>query len=413
MSTAIPIIGLGDDGLDGVSDAARQLIRDAEIIVGDDRTLSRIGTTTGQRMPVGSDMDEVVEKIAELATRRIVVVVYGDPLFYGWARYLCDKLGKDRFDVLPHVTSMQLAFARVMESWDEAYLTNLAHHSLDHVIERIRTAEKVGLFTTDEHRPRDVAATLLKRHIDYFHAYVCENLGSRDECVTQGSLADIAEHDFSPLNVMILIRQPDAPDRVREAGRQRLFGNPEAAFAQSKPKQGLLTPAEVRAMALAQLDVRPTSTVWDVGAGSGSVSVEAAHIASGGQVYAIEMDGTDFSLIGENIDRFGVTNVTPILGKAPEAWADLPDPDCVFVEGTGREARAIVEAAYQRLRAGGRLVANLGSIENLSELHALLSQQAAEVNVWMINIARGTYQMERIRFDALNPTFLLAVVKGE
>ena len=126
MSTAIPIIGLGDDGLDGVSDAARQLIRDAEIIVGDDRTLSRIGTTTGQRMPVGSDMDEVVEKIAELATRRIVVVVYGDPLFYGVARFLCEKMGKDRFEVTPHVSTMQLAFARVKESWDEAYLANLA-----------------------------------------------------------------------------------------------------------------------------------------------------------------------------------------------------------------------------------------------------------------------------------------------
>jgi precorrin-6B C5,15-methyltransferase / cobalt-precorrin-6B C5,C15-methyltransferase len=241
---------------------------------------------------------------------------------------------------------------------------------------------------------------------------VCENLGSPDERVTQGELAEIAAQEFSPLNVMVLVRKPNVPDRPSEAIGRRLFGNPDEVFLQSKPKQGLLTPAEVRSMALAQMDLGPTSTVWDIGAGSGSVAIEAAQIATGGAVFAIEMDAEDHQLITANAERFGVSNLVAVLGRAPEAWSGLPDADSIFVGGSGREISRVVELAFQRLRPGGRLVANVGSIESLSAVHGTLQRVAKDVNVWMINIARGTYQLERVRFEALNPTFLLAVVKS-
>jgi precorrin-6Y C5,15-methyltransferase (decarboxylating) len=306
---------------------------------------------------------------------------------------------------------MQLAFARVKESWEEAYLTDLANHRLDEVIEKIRIATKVGLFTTETHPTKAVAKALLDRRIDYFSAYVCENLGSPDERVTQGELAEIAAQDFSPLNVMILVRRPDVPDRPRDAIGQRLFGNPDEAFMQSKPKHGLLTPAEVRAIALAEMDLGPTSTVWDIGAGSGSVAIEAARIAAGGTVYAVEMDAEDHELIRDNAERFGVANLVAVLGRAPDAWRDFPDPDCIFVGGSGREISRIVELAYERLRPGGRLVASVGSIESLSGVHEALGRLNDDVKVLMINLARGTYQLERVRFEAMNPTFLFSAVK--
>jgi len=403
---------MGDDALEGVVLPARQLVEQAQLLVGAESTLAKIPPTKGERLAVGGNLDEAVERIARAGDKRVVVLASGDPLFYGVARYLCDKLGKDRFEVVPHVSSMQLAFARVKESWEEAFLTNLANRPLDQVIEKIRVATKAGLFTSDAYPPKAVAKALLDRRIDYFSAYVCENLGSPDERVTQGELAEIAAQEFSPLNVMVLVRKPNVPDRPSEAIGRRLFGNPDEVFLQSKPKQGLLTPAEVRSMALAQMDLGPTSTVWDIGAGSGSVAVEAAQIASGGAVYAIEMDAEDHQLITANAERFGVSNLVAVLGRAPEAWSGLPDADSIFVGGSGREISRVVELAYQRLRPGGRLVANVGSIESLSAVHGTLQRVAKDVSVWMINIARGTYQLERVRFEALNPTFLLAVVKS-
>lgn len=402
---------MGDDGLGGVISPARQLVEHAELLLGAESALAKIPPGKAERLVVGSNLDEAIDRIGRAPGKRIVVLASGDPLFYGVARYLCDKLGKDRFEVVPHVSSMQLAFARVKESWEEAYLTNLANRRLEEIVDKIRVATKVGLFTTDEHPPKAVAKALLDRRIDYFSAYVCENLGSPDERVTQGELGEIAAQDFSPLNVMILVRRPDVPDRPRDSIGQRLFGNPDEAFRQSKPKHGLLTPAEVRSMALAEMDLGPTSVAWDIGAGSGSVAIEAAQIAAGGTVYAIEMDAEDHELITTNAERFGVANLVAILGRAPDAWQELPDPDSIFVGGSGREIGRVVELAFERLRVGGRLVANVGSIESLAGVHETLSRLCGDVKLLMINLARGTYQLERVRFEAMNPTFLLSVVK--
>ncbi|MEX0818344.1 MAG: precorrin-6y C5,15-methyltransferase (decarboxylating) subunit CbiE [Pirellulaceae bacterium] len=405
------VIGIGDDGLESLTGAARQLVDQAEVLLGPERLLASVTNPTAERVDVGPDFDELLAQLERCAEKRTVLLAHGDPFFYGTARYLCDHLGKERFEVVPHVSSMQLAFARVKESWDEAYLTNLANQSLERVVERIRTAEKVGIFTTEQTPPSAVAKAMLDRQIDYFHAYVCENLGSPDERVTQCDLQELAEQAFSPLNVLVLIRNPDVPDRPSQMIGLRLFGNRDEVFLQSRPQRGLLTPAEVRVMALAEMDIGPASVVWDIGAGSGSVAIEAAQIARNGSVFAIEMEAENYRLISENARRFGVSNLTAILGQAPEAWADLPDPDSVFVGGTGRAVATIAKEAFARLRKGGRVVVNVGSIENVSSVHEALRQSAGEANVWMFNIARATQQLVRLRFESLNPTFLISAVK--
>src|SRR3954468_2388817 len=346
MAQKIYVIGIGDDGLEAVSNSVRQTIADAEVLLGTGRTLALVPKSKAERHTISGDLNQLVATIEKAGDKRVALLIYGDPMFYGLARYVCDRLGKERVVVVPHVSSMQLAFARVRESWEEAYLSDLAKHPLDAVLEKVRTAQKVGLFTTDHCGPAEIAKGLLERRIDYFTAYVCENLGARDERVTRGTLKEIAKKKFDPLNVMILVRDPDAPDRPREAVGRRLFGNPDEAFLQSKPKLGLLTPEEVRSIALAQMDIAPGTIVWDIGAGSGSVSVEAAQMASDGEVHAIEMDAEDHGLIKQNAERFSVANVNAILGRAPEAFDELPDPDCVFVAGAGREVTNISKAAY-------------------------------------------------------------------
>src|SRR5215203_3145930 len=188
----IHIVGVGGDGLAGLTSRARDLVAGADLLVGSDGALRLLPEVNAERVRIGYDLGDVTEKPrANLGRKKIVVVATGDPLFYGVAGYLCDRLGKDRFEVLPHVSSMQLAFARVKESWEEAYLTNLATHPLEAVLDRIRVAETVGLFTSENEGPAEVARTLLARGLDYFRAYVCENLGGPDERITQGELNEI------------------------------------------------------------------------------------------------------------------------------------------------------------------------------------------------------------------------------
>ena len=410
----IYVLGVGSDGVAGLTSRAKEILASADLLIGSDHALGLVPEAKAERSRIGPDLQEVVRTLeTNYGQKRLVVVASGDPLFYGVARYLCDKLGKDRFEVLPHVSSMQLAFARIKESWEEAYLTNLATHPLETVLDRIRTAETVGLFTSQEEDPPTIARQLLSRGLDYFRAFVCENLGAPDERVTQGELDEIKEMEFAPLNVMILRRKPGRPDQRRKPSRFRSFGNPDDVFAQSRPKSGLITQSEVRAIALAQLDLQQGCVFWDVGAGSGSVAIEAANLTNPGMVFAIEQDAADYHLILANAESFGVRNLKAVHGSAPAVFDGLPAPDAIFVGGTGHEVARLLETAYKVLRPGGRLVLNVSTLESLTAAYHGLKAQAGAVQVLLINVARGTEQLETLRLEAANPTFLLSVSKPE
>jgi precorrin-6Y C5,15-methyltransferase (decarboxylating) len=409
----IPVIGIGPDGSAGLSPRSRDTLASAELVFGSDAALRLLPELPGERVVIGGDLPAAVEKLrTNLGKKRIAVVASGDPLFYGTARYLCEKVGQEHFEVVPHVSSMQLAFARIKETWEEAYLTDLAARPLEDVLDKIRTAETVGLFTTEAANPARVARELLARGIDYFTAWVCENLGGRDERITRGELTDIRDMKFDPLNILILKRKPNRPDVRREGAKLRRFGNPDDVFAQTRPKTGLITQAEVRAVALAQLDLHSGDVFWDVGAGSGSVAIEAAALVSPGPSYAIEQDSADYHLIVTNAAAFGVSNVRPVFGTAPEVFAGLPPPDAIFVGGNGGEVARMMEACYAALRPGGRLVTNVGTLEMISATYAALKRLGGRVDVLLMNLARGVEQLESLRFEAINPTVLLRVEKA-
>jgi precorrin-6Y C5,15-methyltransferase (decarboxylating) len=410
----IHIVGIGNDGLRGLTARERELLTAAEVVFGPEAILALVPELTAERHRIGIDLAGLVGELTGLVGRkRVVILVGGDPLFYGLARYLCEKLGNDTFEVLPHVSSMQLAFARVKESWEEAFLTNLQNHPLETVLDRIRVAEVVGLFPSEKEGPREIARALLARGLDYFRCYVCENLGGKDERITQGELADVQQLEFSPLNVVILKRKPGRPDVPPRQATFRRFGNPDDVFAQNRPKSGLITTGEVRALALARMNLEPGCVAWDIGAGSGSVSLEAARLCAPGMVYAIEQDAVDFHLIQANASTLGVTNLKAIHGVAPAVFATLPAPDAVFIGAVGREMQRLLEPAWQALRPGGNLVLNVGSLESLHGAFTLLKSLAGSVEVLLVNIARGVEQLETLRFESANPTFLLSASKPQ
>jgi precorrin-6Y C5,15-methyltransferase (decarboxylating) len=224
-------------------------------------------------------------------------------------------------------------------------------------------------------------------------------------------LSEIAAMEFDPLNVMILKRKPNRPDVTRTDRKLMRFGNPDELFAQSRPKSGLITQAEVRALALAQMDLQPGAIAWDVGAGSGSVAIEAAQLVAPGVVYAFEQEAPDYHLMLANAEMFGIKNVKPVFGMAPAVFHGLPNPDAIFIGGNGGEVSRLLESSFGALRPGGRLVVNVGTIEMLTAVYGVLKRLTTAVQVQLVNIARGVEQMETLRFESVNPTFLLTVRK--
>ena len=189
----------------------------------------------------------------------------------------------------------------------------------------------------------------------------------------------------------------------------RPLGLPDDAFAQKRPHRGLITKSEARAVSLYKLGLARNSIVWDVGAGSGSVALEAALIASGGMVYAVERDAESIAMLRRNLQRLGPANVAVTPGDAPAALADLPSPDCVFVGGGGGKLNAILECAASRLNTDGRIVVNLAAMERALQAHACLTALGFDTELTQISAARAKPLPDgALRLAAQNPVFIVA-----
>ncbi len=196
-------------------------------------------------------------------------------------------------------------------------------------------------------------------------------------------------------------------------GLGRSLGLPDDAFEQRRPKKGQITKREVRAVSLYLLGLRQDSVVWDIGAGTGSVSVEAALIASMGQVYAVERDSESLPLLEANVSRWGSENIHIVAGEAPDALAGLPNPDSVFVGGSGGNLSAILEYAAPHLNPGGAVVVNLAVLERTQEAYRLLKELGLDTELTQVTSARGKEMADgALRLESLNPVFIVSGRRG-
>jgi precorrin-6Y C5,15-methyltransferase (decarboxylating) len=240
-------------------------------------------------------------------------------------------------------------------------------------------------------------------------AWVCESLGGADERVRRFTVPDLAQcADVGPLNVLVLVRsdpawrQPPAIPFLHED-----------TFAKRMPKKGLITKREVRLLSLAALDLTSDSIVWDVGAGSGSVAIEAAMLAPRGRVYAVEVDPEGVDICRENARAHGADNVRVVAGRAPEALAELEAPDAVFVGGSKGSMEDIIAVAFDRLKTGGRLVVNAITLDNVGEAYRVLRARGITPEVTLLNVARGEPLAHYLRYEALNPIHIFAATKAD
>lgn len=419
----LALIGILDDGWAGLSEAARTALQEADLILGVGRTL----TLVQPHVPAAElrDMDGALGKTpgwareAIQAGRNVAVLATGDPLCHGLATYLLGKIGPVEASILPAPSTLQIASARWQKPWQDAVIASChgpdtgewlegatPEHGLYPLMRAIAKNPCVLAFTSPKNTPSRLARALLtagygpETRLD-----VASRLLLEDERIDRGlTLEAAAVMDFPEPNV-VRIERAEGENPVRDDVPG--FALEDAEYQQRTPEKGLITKQEARALSLAKLRLGKAARVWDIGAGSGSVGLEAARLAPQGHVWAIEKNAEDCVNARANARKFRVSNYTLHHGKAPSGLEDWPDPDAVFIGGSGGELAGLIEMILRRLRPQGRLVMNFVTLENLATATGTLKALGAGWEVVQLQASRSQPILDMHRMAAQNPVWVV------
>ena len=400
--TTIYLIGAGIEGREGFSAKALEIIAGAGLLIGRQRHLDRFPEFGGTKVLLG-ELPALLELLKN-ADSTAVVLASGDPSFFGVGRFLLRNLPKERVEIFANVTSMQYAFARIKEPWDDAIFLSVHGRGMGRSIDKIIAAEKACVLTDPVNTPAAIARELLDRGAEGYEAWVCEDLGLPSEKFTRTDVKGLLTLQHSDLNILILIRTWE-PNLTHYP----LIGIEDDEFATVKK---LITKQEVRAVTLAKLQLQNDLVLWDIGAGSGSVSIEASNLMPGGKLFAVEKNPQCVAYLRDNLSKFSARNVKLVEAEAPEGLEDLPDPDRVFIGGAGGNLDEILTCADERLKPGGKIVLNAVTLDTLTKAVELLEYHGYQVEVVCINVARTRPLTEFKLFEAQNPIYIISAVKG-
>jgi precorrin-6Y C5,15-methyltransferase (decarboxylating) len=427
MTSPTLLLGILDDGWAGLSDAARQRLATADVVIGAGRTLELVGPYLSATVTL-KDMDGLLGQVpgwitaAREAGQSVVALATGDPLCHGIASWLTGKLGRDGFEILPAVSTLQLAFARFKTPWQDIKISTChtadagewfvgatPAHGLYKLMRAIALHPRVALFTGPDNNPARLARALITAGYgkdagdEVKLSIACRLLLPDEEIFTGMATVDVANRAFPEPNVVLVERT------VSSTGPA--FGLDDLEYIQRSPEKGLITKQEARALSLAKLRLKPDAMVWDIGAGSGSVGLECARLAPHGHVWAIEKNEGDAANARANAERFRIGNYTLCEGKAPAQLDTWPDPDAVFIGGSGGELGELIKLILARLKPGGRLVMNFVTIENLAVATATLKETGAVWDVVQLQASRSQPILDMHRLAAQNPVWIVTASK--
>ena len=392
----ITLIGMGSGTPGSLTAQGLAALQGADRILGAKRLLATLPEgCTGNRQSMYKS-DEILACLAAHPDEEIALVYSGDTGFYSGASQLLPMLRAFGIScrVLPGLSSVQLLAAAVGRPWQGWTLVS-AHGCACDPVSACMNHKTVFFLTGGAETPATLCAALTAAGLGAAHALVGENLGTPAEAIRFGLARELAEQSFAPLSVLLIEREA-LPSR-------RTPGLPDDAFIRGAVP---MTKQEVRAAALAKLAVTPTDTLWDVGAGTGSVSVELALAAPAGQVYAVECDPEACALIQQNREKFSAYNLTLIEGKAPDALDMLPAPDAVFIGGTKGNMDAVIDAVLHKNSVARLCVAAI-ALETLSAAVAALTAHGLSAEVTQIAVSRTKTAGSLHLLMANNPVFLI------
>lgn len=372
----LTIVGIGEDGLEGLCSQARDAIRAASFIMGGERHLDLLGPHSAEKRPWGRPF---AAGLAELKARRgrpTLVLASGDPFCFGIGATLARDLPPEEILSLPAPSAFSLAANRLAWPLQDCETLSLHGRPLELLWPCLQPGRRILALTSDETTPAAIAAALTERGFAASTLIVLEALGGPDERIRRETAATFALTDIQPLNIVAI-------EVVAAPGARILWrapGLPDDAFAHD----GQLTKRPIRAVALSALRPAAGQLLWDIGAGSGSIGIEwmLAHPAN--RAIAIEGDPERAARIAANACELGVPDLRVVTGRAPEALGDLPRPDAVFIGG-GVSDDALLARAIAALPPGGRLVANAVTLE----AQAVLGQRHAALGGELLSLAIG------------------------
>ncbi|HKZ16870.1 MAG TPA: precorrin-6y C5,15-methyltransferase (decarboxylating) subunit CbiE [Geobacteraceae bacterium] len=398
----IYLVGAGIEGWEGFGAKALEVIDKAELLIGHQRHLDIFPDFKGEKQTFG-DLSILLDFLKS-TEKQTVILSSGDPNFFGIARFLLRNLAKDRIEIFPNVTSVQYAFARIREPWDDSIFVSVHGRGLKNAIDRIIAADKVAVLTDDVNTPSVLAKELIKRGAEGYEVYLCEDLGLPTEKFTRTDVKGLVDLPASPLNILIMIK---AWEPTLE--NYPVMGIDDDEFHTAKK---LITKQEVRAVTLAKLQLQNDLVLWDIGAGSGSVSIEAGNLMPNGKIFALEKNPQYLSFIRDNLKKFAARNVMLVEALAPEGLDDLPDPDRVFIGGSSGMLEDIIDSVDRRLKPEGVIVLNAVTLDTLTKAVEFLEDHGFAVEVVCVNVAKTRGLTEYKMFEAHNPVYVIAARRG-
>ncbi|MFP4347250.1 MAG: precorrin-6y C5,15-methyltransferase (decarboxylating) subunit CbiE [Thermodesulfobacteriota bacterium] len=406
--TPVSVIGIGLSPED-LTPAHLEQIHRADVLVGGKRHLGYFPGSRAVKKEITKDLSGVIRFIQErTAKESVVVLASGDPLFYGIGARLIQALGPDRVRIHPNISTLAAAFARIKEPWQDVRTVSL-HGKSDpaRLLETLATEDKIFVLTDPVHTPGWVADLLQDRNIADFRMCVLQQLGAPSEKVEWFTPEEAAIRPFAEPNVLILRRETQSHSTQSEVR----LGLSDDAY---RHREGLITKAEVRAVTLSKLRLTsPDHVLWDLGAGSGSVSIESALFLKRGRIFAVEKNPDRIADIEVNRDRFGIRNLAVVQTVLPDGLDGLPDPDRVFIGGGGKDLDRIIQAAATRLTPDGVIVVNTVLISNMDK--ALETLRNLDFTTEMIQIQVNTAKPMPWgdRLQAQNPVWIITGYRKE
>ncbi|MEB3199672.1 MAG: precorrin-6y C5,15-methyltransferase (decarboxylating) subunit CbiE [Synechococcaceae cyanobacterium] len=421
----LEVIGCDAAGLGGLTASRLQLLRRAALVAGPTRLLAGLEPWWRQQQADGlvdpaaplpalqtTDRPERAWPPLEQALasgQPAVLLASGDPLWFGIGRLLLQRFGAERLRFHPAPSSLQLAFARLGRPWQDASWISLHGRDPEPLAAALQKRPAALAVLTDPGRggAEEVRRILRASGLEPAYAFwLCERLGHGAERMQRLAPQASLPADCDPLHLVLLIAEAAAapPDPAALP----LFGLDDGLFLQHDDHPGLMTKREVRVQLLADLDLPAGGVLWDLGAGVGSVGLEALRLRPGLALWAVERRLGGAALIAANARRLGVQPAGVVEGEALAALASLPDPDRVLLGGGGKGRAALLAALLPRLRQGGRVVIPLATLEALAELRPLLEQAGLRVAVGQHQAWRGAPLADGTRLAPLNPVLVLS-----